>query len=238
MSSYRESRRCGCSSAATLHCVWSRKRLDRKTLDVDHCLPWSAWPCGDLWNLLPTHRMVNQHAKRDRLPAETLLQTAREPIVEWWEAAYPKGEILPRRFTEEARASLPGSPVKRPCRRTRMLSSPPSACNAFDCVMTSRCLSGVASLPTIKPVPERRHAAGIVFYLGHDIAATGRPLLTVDAGGELLGHGWRFKTASTVSGRSEPFGGHNLNGREGWNSDILADANLKVRWPIATTVLR
>ena len=54
------------------------------------------------------HRTVNQHAKRDRLPAETLLQTAREPIVEWWEAAYLKGEILPRRFTEEARASLPG----------------------------------------------------------------------------------------------------------------------------------
>jgi SAM-dependent methyltransferase len=91
-----------------LHCVWSGKRLDRETLDIDHCLPWSAWPCGDLWNLLPTHRTVNQHAKRDRLPAETLLQTAREPIVEWWEAAYLKGEILPRRFTEEARASLPG----------------------------------------------------------------------------------------------------------------------------------
>ena len=81
-----------------LHCVWSGKRLDRETLDIDHCLPWSAWPCGDLWNLLPTHRTVNQHAKRDRLPAETLLRTAREPIVEWWEAAYLKGEILPRRF--------------------------------------------------------------------------------------------------------------------------------------------
>ena len=28
--------------------------------------------------------------------------------MDWWEAAYLKGEILPRRFTEEARASLPG----------------------------------------------------------------------------------------------------------------------------------
>ena len=28
--------------------------------------------------------------------------------MEWWEAAYLKGEILPRRFTEEARASLRG----------------------------------------------------------------------------------------------------------------------------------
>lgn len=91
-----------------LHCVWSGKRLEPTTFDIDHCLPWSAWPCADLWNLLPTHRTVNQHAKRDRLPAETLLQAARAPIVGWWEAAYLKGEMLPRRFAEEARASLPG----------------------------------------------------------------------------------------------------------------------------------
>jgi hypothetical protein len=29
-----------------------------------------------------------------------------------------------------------------------------------------------------------------------------------------------------------------MNGNKGWNSDIVADANLKVRWLIATTVLR
>ncbi len=63
-----------------LHCVWSGRRLEVATLDIDHCLPWSAWPCGDLWNLLPAHRRVNQHHKRDRL----------------------------RRFAEEARSSLPG----------------------------------------------------------------------------------------------------------------------------------
>ena len=91
-----------------LHCVWSGKRLEPTTLDIDHCLPWSAWPCGDLWNLLPAHRTINQHAKRDRLPAEMLLQEARAPILEWWEAAYMDGEVLPRRFAEEARASLPG----------------------------------------------------------------------------------------------------------------------------------
>ena len=91
-----------------LHCVWSGKRLEPATLDIDHCLPWSAWPCGDLWNLLPAHRAVNQHVKRDRLPAEMLLQAARVPILGWWEAAYTEGEVIPRRFAEEARASLPG----------------------------------------------------------------------------------------------------------------------------------
>ena len=91
-----------------LHCVWSGKRLAPATLDIDHCLPWSAWPCGDLWNLLPAHRTVNQRAKRDRLPAETLLQAARLPILRWCEAAYARGELLPQRFAEEARASLPG----------------------------------------------------------------------------------------------------------------------------------
>jgi len=70
----------------TLHCVWSGKRLEPASLDIDHCLPWSAWPCGDLWNLMPAHRTVNQSAKRDRLPAEALLQAARVPILRWWEA--------------------------------------------------------------------------------------------------------------------------------------------------------
>lgn len=31
----------------------------RACFDIDHCFPWRAWPCDDLWNLLPTHRAVN-----------------------------------------------------------------------------------------------------------------------------------------------------------------------------------
>ena len=94
-----------------LHCVWSGRRLEPATLDIDHCLPWSAWPCADLWNLLPSHRAVNQHSKRDRLPGETLLQAARLPILRWWASAYLEGEMLSQRFEEEARASLPGLAV-------------------------------------------------------------------------------------------------------------------------------
>ena len=43
-----------------LHCVWTGRLLSTSSLDIDHCFPWAAWPCDDLWNLLPTHRSVNQ----------------------------------------------------------------------------------------------------------------------------------------------------------------------------------
>jgi SAM-dependent methyltransferase len=93
-----------------LRCVWSGRELDAQSLDMDHCLPWSAWPCGDLWNLLPAHRVVNQRQKRDRLPADASLRAAGDPIRDWWRRAYLEGAgpVLPRRFTDEARASLPG----------------------------------------------------------------------------------------------------------------------------------
>jgi len=64
----------------TLHCVWSGKRLSADSLDVDHCLPWSAWPCGDLWNLVPADRRVNQNGKRDRLPSAGALEAAGDAI--------------------------------------------------------------------------------------------------------------------------------------------------------------
>ena len=35
-----------------LYCVWSGRRLRQESLDVDHCFPWTVWPCGDLWNLM------------------------------------------------------------------------------------------------------------------------------------------------------------------------------------------
>ena len=93
-----------------LHCVWSGRRLESATLDIDHCLPWSAWPCVDLWNLLPAHRLVNQREKRDRLPADRRLRAAGAAIQAWWHHAYlaKTDALLPQRFADEARASLPG----------------------------------------------------------------------------------------------------------------------------------
>ena len=100
-----------------LHCVWSGKRLYSETLDVDHCLPWVAWPCGDLWNLVPADRRVNQQGKRDRLPSASALDAAASAIANWWSAAYLRSHdsALPARFVLEARASLPGLQTQEEC---------------------------------------------------------------------------------------------------------------------------
>ncbi|MGY0714692.1 methyltransferase domain-containing protein [Azospirillum argentinense] len=91
-----------------LRCVWSGRPLSAHTLDVDHALPFAAWPCGDLWNLLPAAARVNRHEKRDRLVSADLLDRSRERIADWWERAYVRrSPLLAARFEREAQASLP-----------------------------------------------------------------------------------------------------------------------------------
>ncbi len=90
-----------------LECVWTGRPLKPNGFDIDHCLPWSVWPCGDLWNLMPAHTRVNQHQKRDRLPSAAAMANARNRIVEWWEAAYLDDDALRSRFLREAAAALP-----------------------------------------------------------------------------------------------------------------------------------
>ena len=92
-----------------LCCVWTGSALTPKKLDIDHAFPWAAWPCGDLWNLVPADPRVNRHLKRDRLPSEAVLRHARGRILRWWDTAYlDRLDAVPVRFSEEARASLPG----------------------------------------------------------------------------------------------------------------------------------
>ncbi len=67
----------------TLFCVWTGKELDEASLDIDHCLPWSACPCGDLWNLTPAEHDINQRQKRERLPSAEGLRRAQDLIVSW-----------------------------------------------------------------------------------------------------------------------------------------------------------
>ena len=91
-----------------LYCVWTGKALRRNSVDIDHCFPWSAWPCGDLWNLMPSSRVVNQHQKRDLLPNDATLRNAKDRVLEWWDAAYcAEPRVLGDRFRLEATARLP-----------------------------------------------------------------------------------------------------------------------------------
>jgi protein-L-isoaspartate O-methyltransferase len=90
-----------------IECVWTGRPLKPNSFDIDHCLPWSVWPCGDLWNLMPAHTRVNQHEKRDRLPSAAAMANARDRIISWWEAAYLADDGLRPRFLREAAAALP-----------------------------------------------------------------------------------------------------------------------------------
>jgi hypothetical protein len=90
-----------------LECIWTGKKLPLARLDIDHCLPWAAWPCSDLWNLGPCDRKVNQRQKRDRVPSAAIFADSRDRIIGWWELAYLADDALSARFEREVAAALP-----------------------------------------------------------------------------------------------------------------------------------
>jgi hypothetical protein len=88
-------------------CVWTGTRLQPRGVEIDHCLPWSAWACNDLWNLLPASRAANQR-KSGLIVGAAALAEARPRILAWWEDAYRGADpVLRARFAEEARTTLP-----------------------------------------------------------------------------------------------------------------------------------
>jgi SAM-dependent methyltransferase len=89
-----------------VHCMWTGKRLSIDSLDIDHCFPFSAWPCNDLWNLMPADRRTNQQLKKEKLVSAELLAQAEDRICTWWQAAYRRTEPLELRFSLEASAAL------------------------------------------------------------------------------------------------------------------------------------
>jgi hypothetical protein len=91
----------------SVRCVWTDARLRPENLDIDHCLPWAAWPCGDLWNLFPASSAVNRNAKRDRLPSAAVLAAARGSLQSWWHQAWEPDDALAGRFWREVDAALP-----------------------------------------------------------------------------------------------------------------------------------
>ena len=96
-----------------LYCVWTGKRIGH-AFDVDHCLPWSAWRCGDLWNLLPAHPGTNRNSKGDKLPSAEALTACADRIQTWWDAAYRTDDGMRRRLELEASASLPAIDTATP----------------------------------------------------------------------------------------------------------------------------
>jgi hypothetical protein len=91
-----------------VECVWSGQGLRKTAMDIDHCLPWSAWPCGDLWNLLPAAPSINRNSKRELIVGAANLHEAKPRIMQWGQEAYLEGaHPLRLRFLEEARSTLP-----------------------------------------------------------------------------------------------------------------------------------
>ena len=88
-----------------LYCVWTGSTLKRK-IHIDHCFPFSAWPCNDLWNLMPSQPQTNMR-KGNRLPTAQALDQARPRIQEWWNLAYLENSSIAGRFNEECRSALP-----------------------------------------------------------------------------------------------------------------------------------
>ena len=90
-----------------VRCVWTGVLLGPEALDIDHCLPWAAWPCGDLWNLVPARPAVNRNLKRDRLPSAGALAAVRDNFKNWWGQAWDADDALSTRFWREAEVALP-----------------------------------------------------------------------------------------------------------------------------------
>ncbi len=88
-----------------LFCVWTGSRLTQ-AFDVDHCFPFAAWPCNDLWNLLPSSPTANRK-KSDLLPSPAALEQARPRMLEWWDRAYIRNSEYAGRFEDESRSALP-----------------------------------------------------------------------------------------------------------------------------------
>jgi SAM-dependent methyltransferase len=95
------------NNGQSVQCVWTGKLLQNQ-FDIDHCFPFSAWPCNDFWNLMPTHPSVNLQKSAKLITVQTL-RTAQDRIIDWWQSAYlsdgmPVGKV---RFYNEAQSALP-----------------------------------------------------------------------------------------------------------------------------------
>ena len=85
-----------------LHCVWSGKKVNPRSFDVDHALPYALFHNNDLWNLLPADKKIN-NAKRDKVPAPKFLSERRDALVDQWRFLRTAETEM---FTNEVKAAL------------------------------------------------------------------------------------------------------------------------------------
>jgi hypothetical protein len=86
-----------------VYCVWTGKMLS--SFDIDHLIPFSVWKNNDLWNLLPSHKKIN-NAKRNKIPSSSIIEKQKELIIHYWELIK---KFNPERFQKEIRLSLLGT---------------------------------------------------------------------------------------------------------------------------------
>ena len=89
-------------AASIQHCVWSGRHLTEAKFAVDHVIPYALWGNNDLWNLLPTHPVVNGE-KSDKLPTSELLLARRGEVVRNWQLAR---DAVPEAFDQQAERLL------------------------------------------------------------------------------------------------------------------------------------
>ena len=108
-----------------VYCVWTGARL-LDHYDVDHCFPFSAWPCGDAWNLMPASKQINMQ-KSDRLVTQAALERASDSIETWWHRAFlDQDDGKRRQFFLEASQTLP------------ILTSSPAPADVIDAMQMHR----------------------------------------------------------------------------------------------------
>ena len=90
-------------------CVWSGKPLRTNNYDVDHVLPYSVWFNNDLWNMLPTDRVVNQKQKKAKIPTPELIIKRSDIIKSYWEQYLQQ---WPVQFKGQIEVALTGPNVR------------------------------------------------------------------------------------------------------------------------------
>lgn len=89
-------------------CIWSGKELNGKNYDVDHVLPFSVWFNNDLWNMLPTDRVLTQQKKKAKIPTRKLIEKRADVIMNYWNYYQ---QAMPLLFKSQIEVALIGKNV-------------------------------------------------------------------------------------------------------------------------------